>query len=111
MRLLKVSILDTHAIVNLWKRIARRASLPEREPYVWNSFRRAFANALRDVALRDLVDVGGWKSARRVSRSISKARRPHSSAHSRHWRPLPQVQPPPKRMNRHTELAHKADDH
>jgi integrase len=28
----------------------------------WHSFRRAFANALRDVPLRELKDLGGWKS-------------------------------------------------
>jgi len=32
----------------------------------WHSFRRAFANTLRDVSLRDLKDLGGWKSTRTV---------------------------------------------
>jgi len=34
--------------------------------YGWHSFRRAFANALRDVPLRELKDLGGWKSERTV---------------------------------------------
>jgi integrase len=58
--------LTEHAIVNLWKRIAVKAGMPPNERYGWHSFRRAFANALRDVPLRDLKDLGGWKSARTV---------------------------------------------
>ena len=55
-----------HAVVNLWKRIAVRAKIPPHERYGWHSFRRAFANSLRDVALRDLKDLGGWKSTATV---------------------------------------------
>lgn len=55
-----------HAVVNLWKRIAVKANIPTSERYGWHSFRRAFANALRDVSLRDLKDLGGWKSTRTV---------------------------------------------
>ena len=53
-----------HAVVNVWKRLAERANIPVKERYGWHSFRRAFANTLRDVALRDLKDLGGWKTTR-----------------------------------------------
>jgi hypothetical protein len=53
-------------VLNLWKRIATKAAIPPRERYGWHSFRRAFANSLRDVSLRDLKDLGGWKSTRTV---------------------------------------------
>jgi integrase len=47
----------------LWQRIAKRAKLPEKERYGWHSLRRAFANRYRRAPLRDLQDLGGWKSA------------------------------------------------
>ena len=40
------------------------AGIPAGERYGWHSFRRAFANALRDVPLRELKDLGGWKTER-----------------------------------------------
>lgn len=58
--------MSNNAAVNYWKRIAERAGIPKGQRYGWHSFRRAFANNLRDVALRDLKDLGGWKSARTV---------------------------------------------
>jgi hypothetical protein len=42
------------------------AGIPSGKRYGWHSFRRAFANALRDVPLRELKDLGGWKSERTV---------------------------------------------
>lgn len=47
----------------IWQRIAKAAKLPEKERYGWHSFRRAFANRYRRAPLRDLQDLGGWKSA------------------------------------------------
>jgi hypothetical protein len=38
------------------------AGIPRDVGYGWHSFRRAFANALRDVQARELKDLGGWKS-------------------------------------------------
>lgn len=51
------------AAFNLWKRIATGAGIPKGERYGWHSLRRKFASELRHVALKDLGDLGGWKSA------------------------------------------------
>jgi integrase len=55
--------LSRDAIANLWKRLAAKAVLPEGERYGWHSLRRAFANRYRRAPLRDLQDLGGWKSS------------------------------------------------
>ena len=55
--------LSRDAISNLWNRIAAKAKLPVGERYGWHSFRRAFANRLRRAPLRDLQDLGGWKTS------------------------------------------------
>jgi integrase len=47
----------------LWQRLAKKAKLPEKERYGWHSLRRAFANRYRRAPLRDLQDLGGWKSS------------------------------------------------
>ena len=58
--------LSGDAVFNLWKRFAKAAGIPSGERYGWHSFRRAFANTLRNVPLRDLKDLGGWKTERTV---------------------------------------------
>lgn len=58
--------LSGDAVFNLWKRFAKSAGIPSGERYGWHSFRRAFANTLRNVPLRDLKDLGGWKTERTV---------------------------------------------
>lgn len=58
--------LSRDAVNNLWKRMAVKAELPEGERYGWHSCRRAFANRLRKAPLRDLQDLGGWKTAATV---------------------------------------------
>jgi integrase len=55
--------LPRDTVQKLWRNLAKAASIPRGEGYGWHSFRRAFANALRDVPLRELKDLGGWKSA------------------------------------------------
>lgn len=47
----------------LWQQLAKAAQLPAKERYGWHSLRRAFANRYRRAPLRDLQDLGGWKSA------------------------------------------------
>ena len=54
--------LSGDAIANLWQRIAETAKLPTGQRYGWHSCRRAFANRLRKTPLRDLQDLGGWKT-------------------------------------------------
>lgn len=58
--------LTGNAVVNLWKRLAPAAGIPSGKRFGWHSCRRAFANNLRDVALRDLTDLGGWTTERTV---------------------------------------------
>jgi integrase len=50
------------AVRELWPALREAAGIPRGERYGWHSFRRAFANALRDVPLRELKDLGGWKT-------------------------------------------------
>ena len=49
-----------------WERGAEKAGLPKGERLGWHSLRRAFASELRTVPLRDLCDLGGWKSPQTV---------------------------------------------
>ena len=58
--------LSRQGVRSLWRRIAENAGLPERERYGWHSLRRAFANRLRHASLRDLKDLGGWKTEQTV---------------------------------------------
>ena len=51
-----------YAVRELWPALREAAGIPRGERYGWHSFRRAFANALRDVPLRELKDLGGWKT-------------------------------------------------
>lgn len=55
--------LSRDAVANLWKRLATKAGIPTGERYGWHSCRRAFANRLRRAPLRDLQDLGGWKTS------------------------------------------------
>lgn len=54
------------AVTELWPALRDAAGIPKAERYGWHSFRRAFANALRDVPLRELKDLGGWKNQNTV---------------------------------------------
>jgi len=47
----------------VWQHLATAAKLPIGERYGWHSFRRAFANRHRRAPLRDVQDLGGWKSS------------------------------------------------
>lgn len=54
------------AMSNLWKRIAIPAGIPKGKRYGWHACRRGFASELREVPLRDLKDLGGWKTAQTI---------------------------------------------
>jgi integrase len=43
-------------------RIAKRAGLPSGERFGWHSFRRAFATEMKRAPLKDLCEMGGWRS-------------------------------------------------
>ena len=50
----------------LWTVMARVADLPIGERYGWHLLRRKFASELKEMPLRDLCALGGWKSAQTV---------------------------------------------
>lgn len=50
----------------LWPALRTAAGIPAGRRFGWHSFRRAFAHSLRDVPLRELKDLGGWKNERTV---------------------------------------------
>ena len=54
--------LPRDTVQKLWRVLSVAAKIPRGQGYGWHSFRRAFANALRDVPLKELKDLGGWKS-------------------------------------------------
>ena len=45
-----------------WREAERLAEIPHVDRRAWHTQRRAFADELRDVPLKDLADLGGWKS-------------------------------------------------
>jgi len=58
--------LSRQGVRSMWRRIAEKAGIPEGERHGWHSCRRAFANRLRNASLRDLKDLGGWKTEQTV---------------------------------------------
>jgi integrase len=50
----------------LWRAIGDAAGIPAGNRIGTHSFRRAFANRLRDVPMRELKDLGGWKTEKTV---------------------------------------------
>jgi integrase len=66
LRLVLATCSREYFVKKLWTELRDAAGIPSGKRYGWHSFRRAFANALRDVPLRELKDLGGWKSERTV---------------------------------------------
>ncbi|MGE0440840.1 MAG: tyrosine-type recombinase/integrase [Gemmatimonadales bacterium] len=62
-----------HLARTWWRRLQDRAGVPKRPGLGWHSLRRKFATELRQAPLRDLVDLGGWKSAQVVTRCYQGA--------------------------------------
>jgi len=56
--------LTRDGVCKLWQQLRAKTDIPERQRFGWHSFRRAFANALRDVPLRELMDLCGWETER-----------------------------------------------
>ncbi|HEY9226271.1 MAG TPA: tyrosine-type recombinase/integrase [Gemmatimonadaceae bacterium] len=50
----------------LWRRVADAAGIEEGSRIGTHTFRRAFANRLRGIPLRELKDLGGWKTEHTV---------------------------------------------
>ena len=62
---------------SLWRRIAEKAKIPDGEGHGWYSCRRSFANRMRHASLRELKDLGGWKTGQTV---VSVDQHPSESA-------------------------------
>ena len=58
--------MSRYSAYNLWMRIAEAAGLPRRARLGTHAFRRAFANQLRNANLKELQDLGGWKTQKTV---------------------------------------------
>jgi integrase len=65
--------LSRHTAQRWWQRLAAAANLPQNEGYGWHSLRRAFANRYRRAPLRDLQDLGGWKSSATLLRAYFRS--------------------------------------
>ena len=50
----------------LWRSIADAVGIEAGSRMGTHSFRRAFANRLRNVPMRELKDLGGWKTEKTV---------------------------------------------
>jgi integrase len=55
-----------HYVRDLWDRLAKRTKLPTTQRYGWHAFRRTFATEFKHISLKDLCEMGGWKSAHTV---------------------------------------------
>lgn len=49
-----------------WNAAQKRADLSHIERLGWHSLRRKFANDLRELPLKDLAALGGWKDTRTI---------------------------------------------
>jgi integrase len=58
----RTKAMSANAAMNLFKQLAAAAGIPAGERYGWHSLRRKFASELRHVSLKELTDLGGWKS-------------------------------------------------
>lgn len=67
------SPVSRHLARSWWKRVQARAGVTARNGMGWHSLRRKFATELRHAPLRDLVDLGGWKSPQVVTRCYQGA--------------------------------------
>ncbi len=56
-----------------WERMERLGGLKHMPGRGWHSLRRKFATELKDVPLRDLCHLGGWKDPQTVLKCYQKA--------------------------------------
>jgi len=65
--------LSRHLVRDWWKRVEAGAGIARIEGRGWHSMRRKFASELREVPLRDLCDLGGWKDPDTVVRVYQRS--------------------------------------
>jgi integrase len=51
-----------HVVRKLWDGLAKAAGLPTGQRCGWHALRRKFATELKEIPLKDLCYLGGWKS-------------------------------------------------
>ncbi len=51
-----------HVVRKTWDALAKAAGLPTGQRFGWHSLRRKFATELKEMPLKDLCALGGWKS-------------------------------------------------
>lgn len=57
---------EAHRLRTWWLRGQRLANLPRERGRGWHSLRRLFATELKHIPIRDLCELGGWKSPQTV---------------------------------------------
>ena len=55
-----------HLVRDWWERGSKLAGLPQGQRLGWHSLRRKFATEMKQAPLKDLCQLGGWKSAQTV---------------------------------------------
>lgn len=56
-----------------WREMERKARMPRRKGVGFHSLRRKFATDLKDVPLRDVLELGGWRNEQTVLRCYQAA--------------------------------------
>ena len=60
--------ISRHLVRDWWKRLERAANIPHIRGRGWHSLRRRFATDLDHLPLKQLMDLGGWRTAASVIR-------------------------------------------
>ena len=62
-----------HLLRDWWQRMEQLAGLKHEPGRGWHSLRRKFATELKDIPLKDLCHLGGWKDPQTVLKCYQKA--------------------------------------
>jgi integrase len=65
--------LSRHLLRDWWQRAQAQAKLPAEPGRGWHSLRRQFATEMKHAPLRDLCELGGWKSPQTVLTCYQRA--------------------------------------
>ena len=57
---------SVHLARDWWMRCEKEAALPHQPGCGWHSLRRLFATELKAVPLKDLCELGGWRTPQLV---------------------------------------------
>jgi integrase len=64
---------DRDAFSRWWEEAERAAGIPHVTRRGWHSLRRTFASELKHIPLKDLCELGGWKTHDTVLKCYIKA--------------------------------------